>query len=69
MTPHEVANKIGNGSNVAMVDFNRPWLMRAIEDALITERERCAVIAADFFTLPPKLRTKANLLELIRGTK
>ena len=31
------------------------------------ERERCAEVARDWFTLPPRFRTKENLLKSIRN--
>ena len=37
--------------------------------AVIMERERCAEVAADWFTLAPKHRTKRRLLAMIKSTK
>ena len=38
---------------------------RAIADAEAAERLRCAEAAKDWFTLPPRFRTKENLLKSI----
>ena len=35
------------------------------QDELKAERERCAEMAADWFTLSPRYRTKAKLIEMI----
>ncbi len=47
------------------------WITREeidiiVAKAVAAERERCAAVAADWFTLAPKYRTKERLLAAIR---
>lgn len=39
-----------------------------IAEGTFATAERCAEAAADWFTLPPRERTKAKLLAMIRAT-
>ena len=37
-----------------------------LKAGIAEERERCVASAKDWFTLPPKMRTKENLIALLR---
>ncbi len=51
--------------DIRCLNLNQDVIDEVTSIAADAERARCYAIAADWFTLPPKLRTKARLLELI----